>query len=468
MTLRRRLALWYGGVIAVVLAVALTLAYLLHTEAHDADVDTALADMANRAQQQIDGEIHSGIPIDAVDLSDLSRAIDEPHAAWFVIGGRVVASAGAVDLLSFTYADVTGASDGWHTSYTTEGRVRIYAVPIGIGHVVTAADLSAIDKANSDLRFTFFILLLLGVSVGMAAASTIAASALRPIAAVTATARAIAASRDFSRRVRITGDPSDELVVLAQTFDDMLGSLDDAYRQQQRFLGDVSHELRTPLTTIRGNAELLAGGAMPADQQHGSLARIARESSRLSRLVDELLLLARAEAAEAFAPRPVHLDEIVMETFDELRAIAGARLRVRWIESAVVDGERDRLKQLVLALVDNALRYTPEPGAVDISLSDDGHDAVLRIEDEGIGIDDADLTKVFDRFYRSAAARRVNSSGSGLGLAIVRWIVERHHGTVRLERRGPRGTVATVRIPLAAKRATGAEPKPAVARPVTV
>ena len=464
MTLRRRLALWYGGVIAVVLAVALTLAYLLHAEAHDSDVDSALGDMANKAQEQIDGELHSGIPIDAVDLSDLSRAIDEPHAAWFVINGKVVATAGEIDLLSFKYAAVTDMLDGWHTSYTTEGRVRTYVVPIGIGHIVTAADLSVIDRANADLRMTYFILLLLGVGLGMATASTIAGSALRPVAAVTETAQEIATSRDFSRRVHVRGDPNDELVVLAKTFDDMLTSLDDAYRQQQRFLGDVSHELRTPLTTIRGNAELLSTSTMSSEQQHESLLRIARESGRLSRLVDELLMLARAEAAEAFAPRAVHLDEIVMETFDELRPIAGGRLRVRWIESAVVDGERDRLKQLVLALVDNALRYTPEPGGVDISLSDDGHDSVLRIEDEGIGIDDADLPKVFDRFYRSTAARRVNSSGSGLGLAIVRWIVERHHGSVRIERRGTRGTVVTVRIPLAAKPAQAAEPKPAAAR----
>ena len=449
MTLRRRLALWYGAVIAIVLAVALSLAYVLHAEAHDSDVDSALSDMAAKAQAEIDTEIHSGVPLEAIDLSDLSRAIDEPHAAWFVVDGHAVATAGQSELLSFRYADVTQLGDGWHTNYTTEGRVRTYATSIGIGRIVASADLSVIDSANADLRFTYFILGLLGVGLGMATASTIAGSALRPIATVTEAAQDIAASRDFSRRVHVTGDPEDELVVLAQTFDEMLASLDDAYRQQQRFLGDVSHELRTPLTTIRGNAELLAADGLPPEQQRESLARIARESARLSRLVDELLTLARAEAAESFAPREIQLDEVVMETFDELRPVAGRRLHVRWIERTLVNGERDRLKQLVLALVDNALRYTPEPGSVDISLSDDGRDAVLRVEDEGIGIDEADLPKVFDRFYRGTAARRANGTGSGLGLAIVRWIVERHGGSVRLDRRDPTGTVATVRLPLA-------------------
>lgn len=465
MTLRRRLALWYGAVIAVVLLVALTLAYLLHAEAHDSDVDAALTDMANKAQEEIELETHTGVPLNAVDLTDLTRAIDEPHAAWFIVNGRPVATAGATNVLSFQYAGVVDLPDGWHTNYTTEGRVRSYVVSIGIGKIVTAADLSVIDKANSDLRFTYFLLGLLGVGLGMATASTIAGSALRPVAAVTETAQAIAKSRDFSQRVRITGDPEDELVVLAETFDHMLASLDDAYRQQQRFLGDVSHELRTPLTTIRGNAELLAMGGLTAEQQREAYARIGRESSRLSRLVDELLTLARAEAAEAFAPRAVQLDEIVMETFEELRSVAGPRLRVRWLERAVVNGERDRLKQLVVALIDNALRYTPEPGAVDISLSDDGRDAVLRVEDEGIGIDEADLPKVFDRFYRGTAARRANGSGSGLGLAIARWIVERHKGTIRLERRGTRGTIATVRLPLLPQPATASDPQRQAVQP---
>jgi two-component system, OmpR family, sensor kinase len=269
------------------------------------------------------------------------------------------------------------------------------------------------------------------------------------VARLTEAASEIATSRDFRKRVRIAGDPEDELVNLASTFDDMLSSLDDAYRQQQRFLGDVSHELRTPLTTIRGHAELLANGDLSPDAQHDAVARIARESARLARLVDELLVLARAEAAETFAPRPVAFDEIVMETFDELRALSDGRLRVRWIEPAIVSGEPDRLKQLVLALVDNALRYTPPPGHVDVSLSDDGRDAVLRVEDEGIGIDPADRPKVFERFYRGAKAKGVDRSGSGLGLAIVRWIVERHGGSIVLDTPDSgKGTLACVRLPL--------------------
>ncbi len=450
MTLRRRLALAYGAMLALVLVPALTIAYVLHAEAHDSDVDSALYDLATSAQTQIDDQLHSGVPLASIDITGLKQGIDEPYAVWLFADDRQIASGGFVSDAAFVDVGPAALTEGWNTYYTVDGRVRSYVVPLGIGRVVVAANLSAIDKANSDLRFMFVLLGIFGIAFGTAFASTVAGYLLRPVATLTETAAGIAESRDFTRRVPVKKEPEDELDVLAITFDEMLTSLDDAYRQQQRFLGDVSHELRTPLTTIRGHAELLAAENVTPEERREGMAHIARESARLARLVNELLVLARAEAAESFVPRAVDLDEVVMETFEEMRPLAEGRLRVRWIERTRVNGERDRLKQLVLALVDNALRYTAVPGHVDVSLADDGRDAVLRVEDEGIGIDDADLPRVFDRFYRGAAARRVNGSGSGLGLAIVRWIVQRHSGSIRLEKREGGGTIVTVRVPLAA------------------
>lgn len=448
MSLRRRLVLWYGVALAVVLVAALIIAYDLHAESHDADVEAALTALVDRAESDVQKELASGIPLAATDLTLMHRAIDEPNAVWLVVAGRIVASAGAADDPAFVGAALTTLPEGWHTAYTVDGRVRSFGRSVGYAQIVAAANLSTIDRANADLRTAYLILGVLGIAIGSAVFSSVTGVALRPVMTLTDAASEIATSRDFRRRVRIDGDKSDELVVLADTFDEMLTSLDDAYRQQQRFLSDVSHELRTPLTSIRGHAELLASGGLAPDAERDAAHSIERESARLGRLVDELLLLARSEAAETFAPREVHLDEVVMETFAELRALSEGRLRVRAMEAARVKGERDRLKQVVLALVDNALRYTPPPGRVDVTLRVDGADAVLRVEDEGIGIDDEDLPHVFERFYRGAAARRV-STGSGLGLAIVRWIVDRHGGSVRLERgRDGRGTVAVVRLPL--------------------
>ena len=449
MRLRRRLAIWYGAVVAIILGASLTIAYVVHTEAHDADVDTALFELSERARDTVVAQLGDGVAIARLDIGVLHVAIDEPFGVWLYSGETVVATSGRTDDAAFVEAGLASLPDGWHTVWTVDGRVRSYTVTIPAGRVVTAALLSAIDASNAELRFTYVLLGLLGVGIGSALVSSVAGSALRPVATLTAAAREIASSRDFRRRVALAGDPDDELVELARTFDTMLASLDDAYRQQQRFLSDVSHELRTPLTVIRGHAELLAGSEQRANGDSEAATRIAREAARMARMVDELLILARSQAAEAFVARAVPLDEVVMETFEEMRPFSDGRLGVRWIEHAVVGGERDRLKQVVVALVDNALRYTPAPFRVDLSLSNDGHDAFIRVEDEGIGIDAADLPRVFERFYRAEVARRIDSSGSGLGLPIVRWIVERHGGAITLQGRDSgRGTLATVRLPL--------------------
>ncbi len=450
MSLRRRLALAYGSVIGATLALTLGLAYLMHTDTHDQDVDTALRAVVDHAAADVADQLDTGMALELVTLSDLHHAIDEPIGVWLASGGTPVAAAGFSDDPLFRNVDLLGLGAGWNTAWTEGGRIRTFVAPVAGTdlRLVAAADLVGIDESNTQLRWGLFFLGLTGVGLGMAVASQIAGYALRPVARLTATAEEIATTRDFSRRVRIAGDAEDELTILGRTFDGMLANLDGAYRQQQRFVGDVSHELRTPLTTIAGNAELLAGEAYGAEHAE-AVAQIRREADRLARLVDKLLVLARADAVEEFTPRPVQLDEIVMEAFEELRPRAGERLRVRWIDALTVMGERDRLKQLVVALVDNAIRYTPEPGAIDLSLSDDGREAVFRVEDQGIGLPEVDAAKLFERFYRADAARRLDPSGSGLGLAIVRWIVERHRGSVRLDPNEPRGTRVTVRLPLA-------------------
>ncbi len=450
MTLRRRLTLWYGGLLAVVLAVALALAYVVHVEDHDADINAALQAMTDRAAADVREELAGGALTSELDLADLHRMIDEPHAVWLFKGSELLAAAGRADEPAFSAIAPETLALGWHESWTVDGRVRsVVTEGESETRIVAVVSLADMDAANAQLRFVLVILGVGAVFVGVTVGSTIAGSALRPVARMTATASDIARSRDFSRRVGAPDDSEDELAQLGRTFDEMLASLDAAYRQQQRFVADVSHELRTPLTTIRGNAELLAAGESAPTDQREAVGQIRREAERLSRLVAELLVLARADAVEAFSPRPVPLDEALMEAFSELRSMAGPRLRVRGLDAVMVDGERDRLKELVLVLLDNALRYTPHDGLVEASLADDGKEAVLRVEDEGIGIALSDVPRVFDRFYRGAAARRMDASGSGLGLSIARWIAERHGGTIAIESREGAGTRVTLRLPLA-------------------
>jgi len=305
---------------------------------------------------------------------------------------------------------------------------------------------SAFQASLERLGFILVAVGAVGVAVAVVGGWITSGGALRPVRTMIETARAIALSRGFSRRIEVREEARDELAALGRTFNEMLASLDEAYRRQQRFVADVSHELRTPLTAIQGDLELLTRD-LPERDRAATLAEALQEARRLARLVDDLLVLVRADAGpQPFVARPVQLDEVVMEVFRELHGQAGARLEVVDLDEARVVGERDRLKQLVLILVDNALRYG-QLGKVSVSVGVSGAHVVLAVADEGIGIDREVARRAFERFYRGERAQRLDPSGTGLGLAIARWIVERHGGSIALEPRELRGTRATVRLP---------------------
>ena len=455
MTLRRRLALWYGVLISVVLGVAFSLVYLEHTRAHDDDLDAALNDLARSTVADVRLSLMLGTSIDDLRVSALHPAAEEPHAIWLFVDGREapLMTAGLASDPAFADAGVTTLQSGFQTSWTEPGRVRALAAPIeGVGRVVVAANLRGMDNDNAQLRGLLAVLGMLAIAFGAGGAWAVAGRALQPVAELTATAEEVTRSHDPSRRVHARADGEDELSRLGRTFNAMLSSLEQAYLAEHRFVSDVSHQIRTPLTTIRGNAELLASidcAAAPGERE--AVAQIVREAGRLSRLVNDLLAVARADAGpQPLAARPVQLDELVMEAFDELRGQPGAPIRVSAIEQAAISGEQDRIKEVLLAILDNARRYTPADGSIDISLRTDDGAAIVNVEDTGIGIAPEEAARAFDRFWRSEPARRRDPTGSGLGLAIAKWIVERHGGTIALEPRSPRGARVTVRLPLAA------------------
>ncbi|MDO8562802.1 MAG: HAMP domain-containing sensor histidine kinase [Candidatus Limnocylindria bacterium] len=455
MTLRRRLALWYGVLISVVVGTAFTMVYLVHTRAHDDDLDAALSAFARSTVADVRLSLSLGTAVDDLRVSALHPAAEEPHAIWLFVDGREapLVTAGPASDAAFVDADVTALQDGFRTSWTEPGRVRALAVPVeGAGRVVVAANLRGMDNDNAQLRGNLAFLGILAIAFGLGGAWAVAGSALRPVAELTATAEEVTRSHDPSRRVRTrTASDDDELSRLGRTFNAMLASLEEAYLAEHRFVSDVSHEIRTPLTTIRGNAELLASasaGATPEERE--AVTQIVREAGRLSRLVHDLLAIARADAGpQPLAARPFQLDEVVMEAFEELRGQPGAPIRVSALDQATIAGERDRVKEVLLALLDNARRYTPADGSIDVSLRTDEGAAIVNVEDSGIGVAPEDAARAFDRFWRSDQARRRDPTGSGLGLAIAKWIVERHGGTIALEPRSPRGARATVRLPLA-------------------
>jgi signal transduction histidine kinase len=270
---------------------------------------------------------------------------------------------------------------------------------------------------------------------------------LHPVTILTNAAEAIAESRQFSRRVA-DAQHRDELGRLARTFNAMLASLQDAYESQVRFVSAASHELRAPLTVIQANLDLLQGAKLSSGERETSIAEASAEANRMTRLVGDLLLLARADAGVPIRRDSVELDRVVLEVLGEARHLTrGQRIEVINIEPAVVRGDRDRLKQLFLNIVENSIKYTPPTGNIGVEINLSNREAVVVIRDTGVGISAEDLPRVFDRFYRADPARSRDPGGSGLGLAIAQWVAAEHGGTIELKSRPGEGTIVSIRLP---------------------
>jgi two-component system OmpR family sensor kinase len=329
-------------------------------------------------------------------------------------------------------------------------RWRVFLARIDSGERWLAAvqPLAPLDESVRRFGQLMAAMALIGAILTFAVGWLLAGRALRPVTVLTDEARTIARSQAFARRVPVE-HPRDELGRLATTFNEMLQSLEAAYAAQQRFVSDASHELRAPLTVLQANLELLqrAPGLAPPEREQ-ALAEAHLVSERLVRLVADLLALARADAGLQLRREPVELDRVLMDVLGQARhLVRRQQLEVRELEPIQVMGDAHRLMQLVLILVDNAIKYTPGTGRVALSLRRDGSTARLTVRDTGIGIAADALPHVFERFYRADPARSRDAGGTGLGLSIARWIAMQHGGTIELESVPGRGTSAIVTLP---------------------
>jgi len=239
--------------------------------------------------------------------------------------------------------------------------------------------------------------------------------------------------------------PNDEVGQLVLTFNKTLERLERIFTSQQRFLADVSHELRTPLTVIKGNVGLMRR-MKTVDEE--TLASIDQEVNRLTRLVGDLLLLSKAESGTLPLSRdPVSLDTLLLEVFREMSVLAGNKIHLKLteIDQIQVLGDRDRLKQVLLNLMGNAIQYTPEGGEVFVGLSKRSGRARIVVRDTGPGIPEEDLAHIFDRFYRVPGQPR--NAGTGLGLSLTHSIIERMQGRLQVSSEPGVGTLVTITIP---------------------
>jgi signal transduction histidine kinase len=287
-----------------------------------------------------------------------------------------------------------------------------------------------------------------------AASWWLAGRALRPLDAMASTAEDIGRTQDLSRRLP-ESEPDDEVGRLQRSFNQMLRQLEDAYHRlqsalvaQRRFVADASHELRTPLTTIRGNVGLLLKREdIATDDRLAALNDIAGESERMSRMVQDLLTLARADAGYHLDKTPIDLLPIVQDVTRQAQTLQPLR-RVELLDGVPVpvEGNADAIKQLLWILIDNAFKHTDDGGRIQVRLDNGYQAARLMVLDDGPGIPADDLERVFERFYQSDTSR--SGEGTGLGLAIARWIAKEHGGQVRAAN-SPRGGAAfTVDLPV--------------------
>ena len=332
--------------------------------------------------------------------------------------------------------------------------LRVVTVPLQLGDhriaiLQVATSLTLVDSARMNLINVLFASAMIAVGLAALGSWLVLGRSLAPLGTVTETAQAINRADDLSRRIPYNGPANDEIGSLIESFNQTLERLENLFTSQQRFLADVSHELRTPLTVIKGNVDLMRR-MKQLDEE--SLTSIDQEAGRLTRLVGGLILLIQAESGKlALNLKPVELDTLILEVFHEMRVLAGTNVRLKLadIDQVQVNGDRDRLKQVLVNLVANAIQYTPQGGEVFMSLAIIGEQARIIVRDTGPGIPSEDLPYIFERFYRAEKSRtRTRTSGFGLGLSIVQWIVENHGGTIKVESKEGQGTTFAIWLPL--------------------
>jgi heavy metal sensor kinase len=315
--------------------------------------------------------------------------------------------------------------------------------------VLLMAGLDEVDRELSRLLAVLATAVPIAVLVSAGFGLFLAQKALGPIQQLNRLTREITAER-LDRRLPVA-NPSDELGTLTQTINAMIARLEQSFAEIRRFTADASHELRTPLTAIRTEAEVALRQPLNAGEHQQLLGSVLEECERLTRLTDQLLMLSRADAAgQKLAREPIDLAGLLRNLVETMRPLAEAKrltLKADGNGALTVRGDESSLRQVFCNLVDNAIKYTPEAGTIEVGIADKDEQAVVTIRDTGIGIPPEDLPRVFDRFYRVDKARSRDAGGSGLGLSIARSIVAAHGGRIELTSTPGRGTTCTVILP---------------------
>jgi two-component system sensor histidine kinase MprB len=442
MSFRTRLALVAAAAVGIAVIAASVVVYVVVHDQLLGQVDRALTarafELANGPQPQIEGgnlEVPGprfGVESDAVQgVLASGPPLIQPGARFAVPADKRAREA------------AQGGGDLYFSTRTYRGvEFRVLTIP---GSPLAIQIIRPLTEVNRTLhRITIFLILIAAGGIGVAAALGLLVSraALRPVRRLTETTEAVTETRDLSQRLESTGTSQDELARLATSFNTMLAALEESSRAQRQLVADASHELRTPLTSLRTNIEVLAReDELPPGERERLLEDVVEQIGEMTALIGELIELARETRGEPQErPEDIRLDLLTADAVDRARRNRPTVEYSTDLHESFVHGAPSTIERAVANLLDNAAKWSPPGGQVEVVV----RDGEVTVRDHGPGIAEEDLPYVFDRFYRSRAARGM--PGSGLGLAIVKQVAEANGGSVVAERPEGGGTLMRLRL----------------------
>ncbi|MDQ6694535.1 MAG: ATP-binding protein [Chloroflexota bacterium] len=460
-TIRVRLTLWYVLLLAMILLLFSGALYFLLDNSLDAHIDSDLrvsSEQAVGVVQQQDGQL---VVQRAEGESELSPLAERGVLARVLtVDGKIIESVGPFSTLPVLPTTLEAAKGGQpflsDATLPSDGSlVRLYTISYAeAGKLYGYVQVGETLKSAQDTLQVLLLVMAIAVPVVLLLASAgglfLANRALSPIDRITQAARRIGAE-DLTQRLDLNL-PDDEVGRLARTFDAMLDRLHEAFHRQRQFTSDASHEMRTPLTIMKGDIGLALNRQRSAAAYRETLASLDEEVDRLTRLVEDLLLLARADSPQSLTRSDeVDLAEVLGRVVEQVRPLAAAgRLDL----SLAVDGQLhvlgdvDKLVRLFLNLFDNAIKYTPPGGRITVrAIATEPRALIVEVVDTGPGIPTEQCEQIFERFYRSDAARSRSDGGAGLGLSIAQWIAVAHGGNITVQSTPGAGSVFRVRLP---------------------
>lgn len=452
-----RVMLAMAGVLALAIVAVLATATLVTTATLWKTLDETLAREAAAFEAAIAGSPAGQPLIDATRRYLSERQTEgaglDPILLVTFPDGRTISNsdiriedaAGLADPASQSGAGRYATIDAGSQTYRVLS-VSLRSRGVDAGVFRAALSTEAIRGTGQGLALDVAAAGLLALALGLPLAYVATRRALKPLARMAADAEAI--SKPGSASSIAYEGPSDELGTLAGALNGMLARLEKSAADQRAFVADASHELRTPVAVIRGNAELLRTGAIHGEDAVDALQRIESESERMSKLLDELLALARLEATGRARLQPLCARVLLDEAAARGRALGSQRITVEGSCDEWISGDPDLLDQALVNLMRNAVAHTPEDGSILLACSRSDDSILLTVTDDGPGIEESEIARIFDRFRRAGASERNgDTGGAGLGLAIAKRLVELHDGSISAENVEPHGARFTISLP---------------------